>query len=128
MEIQALEELSHCQKIYNCISERRCRVELSAIEKPPHAWTSPLNAFEEAFKHEQMVSGRINDIVKLARDENDNATYNFLQWFVSEQVEEEASVDAVVQKLKLVEGFGAGLFMLDQELSARVFAPPAAAQ
>ena len=125
MIIQAQEEMVHAQKFFDYINERRDRVVLEAIAKPDKEWDSALIAFEQAFKHEQYITGRINDLVALSLEEKDNATYNFLQWFVSEQVEEEASVDEVVQKLKLVDGFGAGIFMIDQELGGRIVSPPA---
>ena len=119
MEVQVQEELVHCQKISTYIADRRGRVSLDSIKKPQHDWKSPLDALEAAFDHERMISKRINDLVKLTVDENDNATYNFLQWFVSEQVEEEATVDSIVQNLKLIDGFGPGLFMLDKDMHSR---------
>ena len=125
MQMQIQEELSHAAKFVNYINERQGRVILEAIDKPPHEWDSVLEIFKGAYKHECYISGRINDLVSLARDENDHATYNFLQWYVSEQVEEEASVDEVVQKLKLIGDNGYGIFMLDQELGSRTFSPPA---
>ena len=101
---------------------------LSSIEGPPTKWSSPLTAFEHAYQHEQKVTGLINGLVNLAIAEQDHATNNFLQWFVSEQVEEEASADEVVQKLKLIGKDSGGLFMLDRELAQRVFTPPATTQ
>ena len=127
MKIQGQEELTHVMKFFDYINERRGHVDLYAIAEPPKSWDSVLDLFIAAFEHEQIVSGRINDLVALSKDEKDFATYNFLQWFVDEQVEEEASVDAVVQKLKLIDGHGAGMFMIDQELGTRVFTPPTAA-
>ena len=126
MKMQVQEELMHARKFFDYINERRGRVTLEAIEAPPGSWESILAIFEAAYKHEVYISGRINDLVELSREEKDNATYNFLQWFVSEQVEEESSTDAVVQKLKLVGDHGHGIFMVNQELGARVFTPPAA--
>jgi ferritin len=126
MRIQALEELSHGTKIFDYVNERGGRVLLDGIEKPPLKWTSPLAAFQDAYKHEQKVTGLINKLVDLAIKEKDHATENFLQWFVAEQVEEEASADGIVQKLKLVGKEGGGLFMIDRELGQRVFHPPAA--
>ncbi len=76
------------------------------------------------YEHECNVSAMINDLVDIAIEEKDHATNNFLQWFVSEQVEEEASADAVVQKLKLIGDHGNGIFMLDRELGQRVFHAP----
>ena len=97
---------------------------MDSIEKPPSEWNSPLTAFEAVYKHEQKVTGLINNLVELASSEKDHATHNFLQWFVSEQVEEEASADEVVQKLKLIGNQGNGLFMIDRELATRVFTTP----
>ena len=96
------------------------------IEGPPTTWASPLNTFEDAYRHEQKVTGLINDLVNIAMEEKDHASNAFLQWFVTEQVEEEASADGVVQKLKLAGDQGGGMFMIDQELAARVFTMPAA--
>jgi ferritin len=136
MEAQALEELSHAMKIYGYVNERGGRVSLATIEAPPARWDSPLHVFEEVYKHEQKVTGLINDLVDLAIAERDHATNNFLQWFVKEQVEEEASADEILQKIKLMENAQGGLFMLDRELGQRVFnlppgttlvAPPASA-
>lgn len=119
MRLQAEEENEHAMKFYDYVIERHGRVKLGAIGEPQEAWDSPLAAFENAFEHERYISGRINDLVTLAIEERDHATNSFLQWFVDEQVEEEASVDAVVQDLKRVADFPAGLFMLDRELGQR---------
>jgi ferritin len=125
MWIQAREETTHAMRLYNHVIERGGRVILSAIEKVPTQWKSPLNVFDETYKHEQKVTGLINDLVDLAIKEKDHATVNMLQWFVDEQVEEEASADEIVQKLKLIGKNTSGLFMLDQELGQRMFTPPA---
>jgi len=126
MRVQALEEVTHGMKFFDFINERSGRIALLETKAPPKEWESPLAAFEDAYEHECLVSSRINDLVNLALDEKDHASNNFLQWFVAEQVEEEASVDEVAQKLKIIGGDGGGLFMLDQELGQRVFTPPAA--
>lgn len=120
MRVQAQEELFHGMKFYDYIKERGGKVNLKAIEGPPTNWESPSAPFEHALNHEQKVTGLINDLVNLTIEEKDHATNNFLQWFVKEQVEEEASANEVVQKLKLTGGEGNGLFMLDQELSQRM--------
>ncbi len=125
MRLQAQEELGHAMKFYDYIIERRGRVQLTALEAPATSWETPLAAFEDALKHEQYISGRINKLASLALEEHDHATGSFLKWFVDEQVEEEASVDAVVQDLKRVQDYPAGLFMLDRELGQRT---PAAAE
>ncbi|MEW6440689.1 MAG: ferritin [bacterium] len=128
MRVQAQEELVHAIKFYDFVHERNGKVVLQQVEAPPAEWKSPLAAFEDAFKHEQLVSKRINDLVDMAVKEKDHATNIFLQWFVTEQVEEESSANEVVQNLKLVRADSSGLFMLDRELAQRVFTMPAVAQ
>jgi ferritin len=126
MRIQHQEEEFHGLKFFDYIQERGGRVTLQAIEAPPSEWTSPLNAFEETLKHEQKVTGLINDLVYLARDERDNASEIFLQWFVTEQVEEEDNVNTILAQLRLIKDKPQGLFMLDKDLGQRTFTPPAA--
>ena len=121
MRVQAQEELSHAMKFYDYVNERGGRVALQAVEAPPSEWDSPLAVFEHVYQHEQKVTGLINKLVDLAIEARDHATNNFLQWFVSEQVEEEDSADEVVQRLKLVGDDPSGLFMIDRELAQRVF-------
>ncbi len=128
MRVQTQEELVHVMKFYDYINERGGRVMLTSVEGPPTEWDSPAAAFEHACQHEQKVSGLINELVNLAIQEADHATNNFLQWFVCEQVEEEASVNEVVQKLKIMGDAPGGLFMIDSELATRVFVQPAAAE
>lgn len=126
MRIQVLEETSHADKLIDFVAERGGRVRLAPIEGPPTDWESPLQVFEQVYEHEQHVTELINKLVDLSREHSDHATDNFLQWFVAEQVEEEASADGIVQQLKLIKGEGHGLFMIDRELATRVFTPPAA--
>ncbi len=121
MNSQAQEELVHADKFMNYVNERGGRVILDAIGKPPVEWKSVLDTFEAALDHERKVSSMINDLVTLARGENDHMTDNFLQWYVAEQVEEEASAGEVVRKLKLIGDSGGGRFMIDNELGQRVF-------
>jgi len=125
MKIQAREEVTHAMKFFDYINERGGRVTLDTIKKPPAEWKSPLDVFENTYKHEVNVTKMINSLVDLAIREKDHATYNMLQWFVAEQVEEEASADAIRQQLKFIGKDGRGLLMLDRELSRRVFIPPA---
>ncbi|MDD3472238.1 MAG: ferritin [Syntrophaceae bacterium] len=125
MRVQAQEELLHAMKFFDYINERGGNVNLKPIDGPPTRWDSPIAAFQEAYRHEQKVTGLINNLVDISLQERDHASNAFLQWFVTEQVEEEASADAVVQKLKLAGDHGGGLFMIDRELGARVFAYPA---
>jgi ferritin len=119
MSLQAREELFHAQKLYQDLLDRGAPVKLGAIEAPPCKWKSPLDLFEGAYAHEQKVTGLINGLMGLAKAEADHAAEIFLQWFVSEQVEEEKSALEITQKLKLA-GAGAGIFMIDQNLAARV--------
>ena len=128
MKVQASEEMVHAMKIYDFVIERGGRVTLAQIDAPETTWESPLAAFEAALKHEQYITGRINDLVDIAIEEKDHASNIFLQWFVSEQVEEEASADEIVQKLKLVGNQGNAIFMLDRELGSRVFTLPASGE
>ncbi len=119
MTVQAREEVSHAMKLFAHVNERGGRVTLKAIETPPGEWPSPLAAFEDAYRHEQKVTALIHALVKLAAEADDDAAGIFLQWFVSEQVEEEASADEVVQKLKMIKDSPQGLLMLDRELARR---------
>jgi ferritin len=125
MRVQTQEEMMHAMKIYDFIDERGGRIILKAIDGPDTKWDSPLAVFEAVYKHEQKVTGLINNLVNLAIEEKDHATNTFLQWFVNEQVEEESSADHIVQQLKLMESAPGGMFMLDRELGKRVFTPPA---
>lgn len=126
MDVQFQEEQFHARKMFDYVNSKGGRVQLQAIEAPQNAWKSPLDAFQFALNHEYLVTKRINDLVTLAQKENDHASAIFLQWYVTEQVEEEANFGDTVGKLKLV-GDGGGLFMLDRELATRVYTPPAAA-
>ena len=126
MRVQAQEEMVHAMKLYDFINERGGRVILELIEAPPTEWGSPLGTMEAVYEHEQKVTGLINELVELALEKHDHATNIFLQWFVSEQVEEEDSANDVVEKIKLMGDARGGLFMLDRELGQRVFTPPAA--
>ena len=125
LDHQAEEEMIHARKFYDYILERSGKIELLSIEKPPIDYGSLLDIFEAALKHEQHITGRINHLVSLARDEKDYATDNFLQWFVAEQVEEESTVSDIIAKLKLVGDHVGGLFQLDKELGTRVAPAPA---
>lgn len=119
MKIQAKEELGHAMRIYDFLYERGARVELPALEKPTNEWESPLKAFQAAYEHERFVTESINKILELAKKEKDYATEQFLQWFVNEQVEEEAQTDVIVRKLKKLSDSPVALYMLDKELGSR---------
>ena len=124
--IQAQEELTHVQRFYAYINSQGQQVILDEIAKPENTFDSPLSMFEKTLEHEQVVTGLVNDLVNIARDERDHATEIFLQWFVTEQVEEEENASDIIAKLKLAGDQGGGLFMVDKELGTRVYTPPAA--
>ena len=119
MYYQAQEELAHAMKFYEFIISRGGRVRLAQIDAPPDTWDSPLAVFEATLEHEQKVTGLINDLVEKALEEHDHASNIFLQWFVSEQVEEEESVGGVLEQIKLMGEAKGGLFMMDRELAKR---------
>jgi ferritin len=125
MRVQVQEELMHAMKMYDFVDARGGRIILKAIAAPEAEWKSPLAVFEATYKHEQKVTGLINDLVSLAIKEKDHATNTFLQWFVNEQVEEESSADKIIQQMKMMKDAPGGMFMLDRELGQRVFTPPA---
>ena len=125
MKNQALEELIHAMKIYDHIHERGGAVTLTSIDAPETEWASPLAVFEATYEHECHVSSLINGLVDLAIAESDHASNAFLQWFVSEQVEEEDVANGIVEQMKLIGDDRGALFMIDRELGARP-APAAA--
>jgi ferritin len=124
MRSQVQEELFHGMKFYDYVAERGGKITLETIEKPEGVWKSPLEAFKHILRHEVLVTGMINELMELAVNEKDFATQNFLQWFVAEQVEEEATAGEIVDKLKLIKEDTSGLFFLDAELGRRVFTLP----
>ena len=119
MLTQSQEETAHAMRIYNYIAGQGGKVVLTAIAQPPAEWKSPLAAVEAALAHEQHITGCIDELVAMAAEQKDNATGIFLQWFVTEQVEEESNVGLVVEKLKMVGDSSQGLLMLDRDLGAR---------
>lgn len=119
MTNQAKEEQIHAQKFYNYIVERGGRVELQAISKPKSEWNSVLEVFEESLAHEIHITERINFLSKLAFEESDRASVLVLDWFINEQVEEEASVEEVINKIKMIGDSKQGLYLLDKELGTR---------
>ena len=123
MRIQAQEEMLHVIKFFDFINQRSGRVILAPVQGPPTAFASAVEVFEAARQHEATVSGLIHELVDLAAREKDHAAHAFLQWFVTEQVEEEATVEAIVDKLKLAGDNAGVLFMIDQDLGRRVLPP-----
>ncbi len=125
MKIQNEEELFHAEKMYNYILERGGRPVWKEIPAPGVEWESVKACFETALEHERIVTDRINKMMTAAIEENDHATRSFLNWYVDEQVEEESNVDSIIKHLNLIKDSGQGIFMMDKELGARTFTPPA---
>lgn len=121
MYVQYQEETSHAMKFYRYLNERGGKVVLTAIDKPQTEWKNVVDVFKNVYEHEQKVTGLINALVDTATAEKDHATVNMLQWYVAEQVEEEANASELVAQLELIEGKGPALLMLDRELRQRVF-------
>jgi len=119
MRVQAQEELGHAMRLFDYVNAAGGRVVLKAIEMPPPVWKSPLEMFEEVLAHERKVTGSINRLYEVALKEKDSATQTELQWFVTEQVEEEQNAAQVVEQLKRVGERPMGMVMLDRELGER---------
>ncbi|MBQ6071947.1 MAG: ferritin [Bacteroidales bacterium] len=123
-EIQFKEEQDHAQIFYKYVISRGGRVVLKPIDAVPTDWKDALDMFEETLKHEQVVTSLINDLYALATKEKDYATQSMLKWFIDEQVEEEENARTLIDSLKMINGNGYGLYMLDKELAARVYSTP----
>ena len=119
MKAQTIEEILHAMKFVDHINERGGRVTLQALKQPPAEYASALDAFKAAYQHEQHITGTIHRLVDLAAAEKDHPAAAMLQWFVTEQVEEEDSTSKVAEMLARVGDSGNGLFMLDRELGRR---------
>ena len=124
MNIQIQEEMAHARGLYDYIQERDGEIILDAIKKPDQTWNSPLEVFEAVLKHEQLVTSLINKLADVADETKDRAAALFLQWYIKEQVEEEASVSGVLETLRMIKDDTHALLLLDKELAARVFNPP----
>jgi len=119
MNMQSDEERGHAQRIIEYMHNRGARVIRAAIAAPQSEWPTTLAAFEDAYKHECHISACINKLATMAVKENDHATHALMEWFVTEQVEEESNVDQIVQQLRMVDGNPAALFLLDREIGSR---------
>ncbi|HSM36176.1 MAG TPA: ferritin [Longimicrobiales bacterium] len=119
MRLQAKEELGHGMRLFDYLLDRGGHVVLEAIDQPPTEWGTPLEIFRHALEHERKVTGMIDALYDLARDKQDNATQVALQWFITEQVEEEASAEQAVDQLQMAGDNAAALLMLDQKFGAR---------
>ena len=124
MKTQWQEEVSHAMKMFDYVNERGGRVKLKQIDKVDTEWKNSIEVFTETLNHERLVSSLINNLVNVAISEADHATNNMLQWFVAEQVEEEATAENLLHQLKMIDGSGHGMLMLDRELAQRSFTDP----
>lgn len=124
MRVQFQEEQAHAMFIYDFLLDRGEKVILTAIDAPRTTWASPLEVMEEVLKHEIYVTGLINNVVSVAEDVKDRATMSYMNWFVDEQVEEEANAKEIIDKLKLIGDDKSALYLLDKDLAARVFVQP----
>jgi ferritin len=119
LRAQYNEEVSHAMKMFDFVLERGGKVALKAIEAPPADFGSPLAVFEKVLAHEQHVTARINSLYELALAEKDYPSQIFLQWFITEQVEEEASASEIIEKMKIAGDKGSALVWMDKELGKR---------
>ena len=121
MRVQYQEEMTHALKLFDYLLERGEVVMLAKIAAVKIELENPIDVFEDTYEHEKFITESINDVLGVAHDVKDYATINMLQWYINEQVEEEANVSSILEQLKMVEGKGTGLFMLDREMQNRVF-------
>lgn len=124
MRVQAQEETAHAMLIYDFLIDRGYKINLTTIDAVPENWGTPLSVIEAALKHEIYVTGLINNIVAVAEKVQDRATMSYMNWFVDEQVEEEANAKEIIDKLKLIGDDKSALYLLDKDLSTRVFVQP----
>jgi len=123
MRLQAQEEAVHAMKFFDYVNDRGGRVKLLAVQAPPVDFESPVEPFKMAYEHEQLVTSLINNLYKLALEQNDFAAQSMLKWFIDEQVEEEKSALDIVEQLEFIGEHKIGLFMMDRELAGRQPAP-----
>lgn len=121
MKVQYKEEQAHALKVFDYVNERNGRVVLEPVEAVPTDFDGVIDVFEKTRVHEQQVTEMINKLVDVAVEASDHATQSFLRWFVDEQVEEEANVNELLDNLKLIDGQGNGVFMMNRELQGRTF-------
>lgn len=124
MRVQVEEENAHAMAMFDYVLSRGGKVVLKEIEKPQHTWNNALDVFESTLAHETQVTAWINELAEVSEKEKDRASTAYLQWFINEQVEEEANSTEIIAKLKLINLNGDALFSMDKDLGARVFVPP----
>ena len=123
-KVQSQEELFHAMKFYDYIFQKNGVVVLEQIEKPSGNFESITNVFETGYEHEQIVTSRLYNIADIATEEKEHATISLLNWFINEQVEEENTFNSILKKIRRAENNPAALYMIDDELAARVYTPP----
>ena len=123
MRCQAHEEMAHAMKFFGHLIDRGGKIILQDLKQLKTSWSSPLEAFRDAFQHEQFITSKINDLVTIAREEREYGSEPLLNWFSEEQVEEEANAGKIAEQLAMVGNDKSGLLMLDRELGSRVFPP-----
>jgi ferritin len=121
--IQSKEEIDHAMGFYSFVQERNSRVSLEAIKQPPTDFEGPKDLVNKSLAHEKYVTGTINNIFSIARQENDYALESFIKWYIDEQVEEEATLHTLLDKMKMAGDQGTALFLLDNELAQRTYTP-----
>ncbi len=122
--VQFREEQDHARIFMNYLNSRDANVVLKPIEEVPTTWNSVLDMFQQTLQHERKVTSLINNLASIATADNDYASVNRLVWFIDEQVEEEESAREMIASVEAVEGNKYGMYMLDKELSSRVYNTP----
>ncbi len=122
--IQFKEEQDHARIFMNYLNSRDAKVDLKPIDEVPTTWNSVLDMFNQTLEHERKVTALIGNLAEIAKADNDFASVNRLVWFIDEQVEEEETARDMIASVEAVEGNKYGMYMLDKELSARVYAEP----
>ncbi len=117
--VQYHEEMYHAMKMYEYVQRQGSDIKLEALATPPGSFESPLDMFTQTLTHEQYITKSINDLMELAISKKDHATQIFLEWYITEQVEEEENDNDIIQQLKLIGDNPHALLMLDRELNGR---------
>ena len=125
MFAQADEEREHMLRLLKYLTERGGKAIISELSKPSTDYNSPKQMFEEVFEHEIFVSNSINELVSLTFEEKDFATHNFLQWYVAEQIEEEATARTILDKINLIGDDKSGFYLFDKDVRSLIAKPPA---
>jgi len=124
LRVQFQEEMAHALHFFDYLKDRGGKITLPSIVEPPSNWKDIIALYQDVKTHEQDVTTRINNVYSIAIEEKDHATSTFLQWFITEQVEEEKNVQDILDQLKMIGANGSGLYLLDKELATRVFVQP----